>query len=270
MKLQNCFSEAFNPKKDRDKKMACLTIVITMFRLYFAINTLHLCKNLVNSMAARNAPNFDDFPASQRAAYRYYTGRLLVFEDRFAEADEHLQYALRNIPPVHASEAARRNRRRVLAYLIPVRMLLGRMPSDRLLAESGLDAAYGPIKRACVTGDLGAFNAAMEASTVSHIQLGTFLLVERLRMLAQRTLLKRVHLVTQPSLPPTNFQLDLHSFRAALAMCHTDGGDPPDIEEAECIVVNLIYRKAVKGYVSHKLRKAVLSKKDAFPRNVEW
>ena len=265
MKLQSCFSEAFNPKKDKDKKMACLSIVIAMFRLYFSINTLHLTRNLVNSMSARNAPDFDSFPASQRATYRYYTGRLLVFEDRFAEAEEHLAYALRHAPRASHSAVALRNRRRVLAYLIPVRMLLGRMPSDELLRMHGMDNTFGPVKRACVTGDLRAFNDVMEATTVSHIQLGTFLLMERLRQFVLRTLLKRVHLVTQPTLPPTNFQLDLHQFQRALAMCASSDEDAPDIEEAECLVVTLIYRKAVKGYISHKLRKLVLSKKDAFP-----
>lgn len=64
-----------------------------------------------------------------------------MFEDRFAEAEEHLAYALSNTPPCRASQAARRNRRRVLAYLVPVRMLMGRMPPRRLLSEHGLTAA---------------------------------------------------------------------------------------------------------------------------------
>lgn len=125
---------------------------------------------------------------------------------------------------------------------------------------------FEPYVRACRTGDVGLFTRAMDLQTASHIKLGTFLLVERLRLLVNRTLLKRVHLVTQPSLPATQFQLDLHAFQRALASCHTGGDtEAPDVDEAECVVVNLIYRKAVKGYVSHRLRKVVLSKKDAFP-----
>jgi nuclear mRNA export protein PCID2/THP1 len=38
-----------------------------------------------------------------------------------------------------------------------------------------------------------------------------------------------------------------------------------DMDEVECIVANLIFRKYVKGYISHKSRVAVLSKVDPFP-----
>lgn len=50
-------------------------------------------------------------------------------------------------------------------------------------------------------------------------------------------------------------------FQKALAWQGMDIG----IDEVECIVANLIFRKYVKGYLSHKSRVAVLSKVDAFP-----
>ena len=41
--------------------------------------------------------------------------------------------------------------------------------------------------------------------------------------------------------------------------------DDVDIDEVECVVSNLIFRKFVKGYISHKNRVVVLSKADPFP-----
>ena len=38
-----------------------------------------------------------------------------------------------------------------------------------------------------------------------------------------------------------------------------------DMDGVECIVANLIYRKYVKGYLSHQHSVAVLSKADPFP-----
>ena len=38
-----------------------------------------------------------------------------------------------------------------------------------------------------------------------------------------------------------------------------------DMDGVECIAANLIYRKFVKGYISHQHRVAVLSKADPFP-----
>lgn len=38
-----------------------------------------------------------------------------------------------------------------------------------------------------------------------------------------------------------------------------------DMDEVECIVANLIFRRYIKGYISHKNLVVVISKVDAFP-----
>ena len=38
-----------------------------------------------------------------------------------------------------------------------------------------------------------------------------------------------------------------------------------DIDEVECVVANLIFRKFIKGYISHKSRVVVLAKNAPFP-----
>ena len=42
-------------------------------------------------------------------------------------------------------------------------------------------------------------------------------------------------------------------------------GAEMDLDGVECVVANLIYRKLVKGYLSHQHRIAVLSKQEPFP-----
>jgi hypothetical protein len=37
------------------------------------------------------------------------------------------------------------------------------------------------------------------------------------------------------------------------------------VEEAECIIANMIYRGYVKGYISHEKQMVVLAAKDPFP-----
>ena len=37
------------------------------------------------------------------------------------------------------------------------------------------------------------------------------------------------------------------------------------MDEVECIAANLIFRKYVKGYISHKNKVMVVAKADAFP-----
>ena len=38
-----------------------------------------------------------------------------------------------------------------------------------------------------------------------------------------------------------------------------------DMDEVECVMANLIFRKYVKGYISHKSLVVVISKVDPFP-----
>ena len=54
-----------------------------------------------------------------------------------------------------------------------------------------------------------------------------------------------------------------------LADFHTglqlSGMDVP-VEEAECLVANMIYKGYMRGYISHEKQMVVLAKADAFPR----
>ena len=42
-------------------------------------------------------------------------------------------------------------------------------------------------------------------------------------------------------------------------------GSDLDYDEIDCILANLVFSKKVRGYISHKKRILVLSKKNAFP-----
>ena len=66
-----------------EKKSQCLFLVISLFKIYFKLNTLHLCKNLINAVNLPTFPTFDTFPVAQRVTYAFYVGRLAVFDDDF-------------------------------------------------------------------------------------------------------------------------------------------------------------------------------------------
>lgn len=68
---------------NKQKKLATLEIIITLFKVYFRLNTLRLCKNLINAVNSRQFLPFEEFPASQRVTYKYYTGRLAIFDENY-------------------------------------------------------------------------------------------------------------------------------------------------------------------------------------------
>lgn len=52
-------------------------------------------------------------------------------------------------------------------------------------------------------------------------------------------------------------------FHAALVI---SGEAEVSVEEAECLVANMIYKGYVRGYISHEKQMVVLANKNAFPR----
>ena len=107
-------------------------------------------------------------------------------------------------------------------YLIPVKLLLGQLPSPSLLARFGLSSRYGPVAAAVRSGDARALAGALDAHQEHFIRAGTFLLLEKLRAGVYRTLFKRVHNIQKARDPPKAFQVPIALFEAALRACGVD------------------------------------------------
>ena len=110
------------------KKMGCLFLIVHLFKIYFRINKLRLCSNLVTVVNNPNFPKLDVFPKAQTVAFKYYLGRLNIFEEHYDKAEQCLDYAF-----AHSSRAAPLNKRRILQFLIPVKLLVGKYPLPKLL-----------------------------------------------------------------------------------------------------------------------------------------
>lgn len=129
--LQESFSRTYNDRNElkddsvsneNSKKLGVLGIVNQLFAIYFRLNTLRLCKNLVRPVEAKNLQKFGSI--GQKVTYQYYVGRLYLFEDQYRAADEALEFALN-----HCNKDAVANKKRILQYLIPVKLYRGRLPS---------------------------------------------------------------------------------------------------------------------------------------------
>lgn len=76
--------------------------------------------------------------------YRYYVGRLYMFEDHYDQAEENLDYALR-----HCRKDALKNKKCILQYLVPVKMLRGRLPTTtRKSIQPSYSVRLGSFKSA--------------------------------------------------------------------------------------------------------------------------
>lgn len=127
--------------EDGSKKVGVLYIVNLLFSMYFRLNTLRLCKNLLKPVESRKI--HEKGAMGEMVTYRYYVGRLSMFEDHYGAAELHLDYALQ-----HCHKDAMKNKRRILNYLLPVKLLRGRLPTEKceylssFLASLSIDVSF--------------------------------------------------------------------------------------------------------------------------------
>jgi hypothetical protein len=182
--------------------------------------------------------------------YRYYVGRLNMFEDQYEAAEENLEYAL-----VHCHKDALGNKKRILRYLLAVKLLRGHLPTQALLQKYDLKE-FVPLVQGIRQGNLLIFNNGLLQYQDLFIRRGTYLLLEKCKTVCYRNLFKRVHLILG------KHQIPLDQVARTFKWL----GMPIDLDEVECILANLIFRGHVRGYISHAKRVLVLSKKEPFPK----
>ncbi|XP_014675389.1 PREDICTED: PCI domain-containing protein 2-like [Priapulus caudatus] len=230
------------------KKWGMLNLINQLFKIYFKVNKLHLCKPLIR--AVDNSSLKEHFSLSQQVTYKYYVGRKNMFDSDFKAADEYLSYAFQ-----HCHIMSRRNKRLILIYLVPVKMLLGYMPSVAVLKRMDL-MQFHDIAQAVRQGNLLQLNAALVKHEAFFIKCGIFLILEKLKVITYRNLFKKVSCVLK------THQLPIEAFVVALRWM---GLEDVDSDEAQCLIANLIYEGKIKGYISHQHQKLVVSKQNAFP-----
>ena len=251
--LKRGFTTTNNDRREigaDSRRVGTLGAINQLLKVYFKLNNLRLCGNLTRTVDSKTFPSFEAFPVGHRVTYKYFTGRLHLYEDRYADAVRDLSYSLANM-----QRTSIHHRRKVLLYLIPAKILTGVLPSTRMLEDNSMVWFRG-ITEAITTGNLRVFDDAVSRHEEFFIRKALYLAVEKMRPLVYRSLCKRVAKICASN------KIALEKIRISLKTC----GAEMDRDEVECILANLIYNNYIKGYISHKVGYLVLSKKNPFPR----
>ena len=249
--LMNCFRvcAADNRSSEEDtKRIGMLNLVNQLFKVYFSINKLHLCKPLIRAIDC--SPFKEMFPLGERITYRYYVGRKAMFDSDYKSADAYLTYAFEN-----CLKSSTHNKRLILISLVPIKMLLGYIPNKHILEKYDLLAFWDVVQAVC-QGNLKRFDELMMMHELFFINCGIYLIMDKLKILVYRNLFKKLHLILN------TYQIPLESLKDILEFL---GQGSVSLDETECIVANLIFEGKIKGYISHQHRKVVVSKKNPFP-----
>ncbi|KAM4795089.1 PCI domain-containing protein 2 [Rhinophrynus dorsalis] len=249
--LMSCFRVCASDTRaafDDSKKWGMLFLVNQLFKIYFKINKLHLCKPLIRAIDSSNFK--DEYTMAQRVTYKYYVGRKSMFDSDFKKAEEYLSFAFEN-----CHRTSQKNKRMILIYLLPVKMLLGHMPKIQLLKKYDL-MQFAEVTKSVSEGNLLLLTEALTKHESFFIRCGIFLILEKLKIITYRNLFKKVYLLLK------THQLSLDAFLVALKFMQVED---VDIDEVQCIIANLIYMGHIKGYISHQHQKLVVSKQNPFP-----
>ena len=231
------------------KRWGMMTIINLLFKCYFKTNKLHLCKPLIRAIESSNIK--EEYSISDRVTFNFFVGMKYMFDDDFKGANKCLTFAFEN-----CHRDSQKNKRKILTYLIPVKITLGLLPKQELLTKYKLHQ-FSAIVDSVRKGDIKTLNDSLEKHAAFFIKAGIYLILQKLKIITTRNLFKKIYLITG------THQMDIASFQCALNWL---GMDDVDADETECILANMINDGYIKGYISEQHKKIVVSKKLAFPQ----
>ncbi|PPQ70706.1 hypothetical protein CVT26_014630 [Gymnopilus dilepis] len=235
----NCMTDRTSPP-EQSRKWGIYYVVGLVLKCYFRasrdiVKRISLSKNILRALEANtDIPPLNLFPRSH-------------------QSEEQLTLAFYNC---HIDAHA--NQERILAYLIPLRILKGHLPTPELMQRFPvLDELFSPFISAIKRGDVGAYDEALEKWESRLLELNLWLSLEKAREICIRSLFRRMWVATGKGT-----RIPISMFHTALKV---SGMDVPE-EEAECLVANMIYKNFMRGYISHEKQMVVLAQMNAFPR----
>ncbi|MCO5555823.1 hypothetical protein L7F22_009368 [Adiantum nelumboides] len=256
--LNKAFSACVSDRTSEEsvsRKWATYEIVGLVFRGYFKLCSLGLCRNILRAIGAADLPDFERFPRAQRVTFKYYVGVLAFLNEDYSNAETDLDYAFEQ-----CHKDAHHNQEMILRYLVPCRLLRGIVLKDSFLSTfPKLSTLYSGFIRAIKMGDVRSYDAILETPIMERglVQIGTYLAIERAREICLRGLLKRVY-----KSKDCNSRIPLLDFHHALQFV----GVELELLETEWLVASQIAKGYLRGYISHSHMIAVLSSQNPFPK----
>ncbi|CAI9764675.1 unnamed protein product [Fraxinus pennsylvanica] len=58
------------------KRVGALYVMCQLFKIYFKLGTVHLCRSVIRSIETARIFDFEEFPVRDKVTYMYYAGRL--------------------------------------------------------------------------------------------------------------------------------------------------------------------------------------------------
>ncbi|PWZ00590.1 hypothetical protein BCV70DRAFT_189069 [Testicularia cyperi] len=252
------------------KRAAVLMLSNLSFKAYFNLNNTRLCETVLGSVenalklnrtsAAANGLQDDTgeacYSKADRVTYRYYLGRLRLFQHNIRTASVHLRWAFD-----HCTVRKINNKRAILIPLVATYLILGRYPDETLLASANLQPYFSGMVRRLKAGDASGTLAELDKNMDWFRVRGLYLILrEKLQISLWRNLARRCLAISRSAAPvssaPPTLRLDLLLLAARLSWQDAS----LELEDIEAVLASLIDQGYVKGYILHSKSMLVLQK----------
>jgi hypothetical protein len=249
------FFSTFQMSNEKNIVFFC---IICLIRVYFKLKNYRNSKTLIG-WVEKSGLNLNSLPKSELSTFYYYSGRLNLYDMKLIDAYEILTNAL-NI--CKANQFA--NRKLILEYLIPLNLFYGIVPTEELMTRYELNN-YSQLVNAYESGNLLDFETAIETLEERLINLGSFLIIEKLKAYVMRNLIKMIYNAysdefAKMNTPVMKIEIIYNVLRNVMKC------DSFDMDELELYIIGLMYKGLISGYVHNANKVIVFSKKNPFPK----
>uniref|UniRef100_A0A5S6QZT2 CSN12-like protein n=1 Tax=Trichuris muris TaxID=70415 RepID=A0A5S6QZT2_TRIMR len=248
-------ADAFS-RSELSKRVGILKLTNILLRIYYTLDQWDIMKALVKTIS-NSVEQWNSFSLSDKIYYSYYTGSQPGFRFTLKQCSERLTVAFNSCPSKY-----QKNRRLILAHLIPVNILLGKFPRSEFLAKFGF-SSLDPLLAAIRVGDVGSVEQFMETEASCFSGFKSWMFLVKLRRLCYRNLFKIMCTAFG------DYQIPLQYFVVVLK-CLTS--KDTDVAAVESMLASMIYCGQIGGYISHTSETFVLSRNNPFPAvsDAQW
>ncbi|CAG0923690.1 unnamed protein product [Notodromas monacha] len=236
---------------NESKRVGMMGLVNQMIRIYSKGELWEMYRPLIRALDPFSTKM--TFPVGQMVTYRYFVGQKLVFDGDFRKAAEYLTYAFERCLKTSVA-----NKRKILMYLLPAKMILGQMPKLFILKKYNLEQ-FEEVVLAVKQGNVRRLKEALETHQDFFVENGIYLILDKLSTLTFRNLFKKISMMFG------THQIDIGLYVRALRYL---GMHDMEDAEAQCMIANLIDEGRIKGYLSLVHNKLVVSKTNPFPMKI--
>ncbi|CAB4257212.1 similar to Saccharomyces cerevisiae YOL072W THP1 Nuclear pore-associated protein [Maudiozyma barnettii] len=190
------------------KQRILLYLVNKLNNIYFRIESPQLCSNIFKNFKPKcSLANFSQFPINEQIEYRYLLGRYYLLNSRILNAFVQLNNSFRlllgltSIPNVNQTPQLQRNIKRILKFLIPTGILIGKRFRFDVLSHFHPEMVnmYSELQQNIRSGNLQKVNNWLKLYQADLLEANLLLiLLEKLPMVTYKYLIK--HLIVEWSL----------------------------------------------------------------------